>query len=315
MPISGNEAQLNALKTFANALKSSYGSQVAAQQEDQLKGPTGNLLSAFGSEFAFNVIPRFEAPVPGVGRPDIALDVGGALCGYVELKAPQVSVRNLKGHDREQFNKFKTLPNLVYTNGNEWILYRDGERKQTVRLSGDVTDEGAGAVEERDAERLSAMLRDFLDWDPIVPSSPKALAELLAPLCHLLREDVTEALGNPESAISQLAGEWREYLFPEADNRRFADAYAQTLTYALLLARMEGEEDLSVSAGGPDATERPRATLAGSHAARGPAGADGARNRRRASGADDLRRGPGGPDPQGRGPLALLLRRLPRRIR
>ena len=247
MPSSGDRVFVDALKTFASDLKNSYASLVAAQQEDQLKGPTGNLFSAFGSEFGFNVIPRFEAPIPGIGRPDIALDVGGALCGYVELKAPQVSVRNLRGRDREQFNKFKTLPNLVYTNGNEWILYQDGERKQTVRLSGDVTEEGAGAVEERDAERLSAMLRDFLDWDPIVPSSPKALAELLAPLCHLLREDVTEALWNPDSAISQLAGEWREYLFPEADNRRFADAYAQTLTYALLLAQMEGEEDLNVS--------------------------------------------------------------------
>ncbi len=155
---------------------------MAAQQEDQLKGPTGNLLSAFGGHFGLNVIPRFEAPIRGVGRPDIALDVGGALCGYVELKAPQVSVRNLRGRDREQFNKFKTLPNLVYTNGNEWILYQDGEKKQTVRLSGDVVEEGANGVDERDAERLSATLRDFLNWNPIVPASPKALADLLAPL-------------------------------------------------------------------------------------------------------------------------------------
>jgi hypothetical protein len=26
------------------------------------------------------------------------------------------------------------------------------------------------------------MLRDFLNWNPIVPASPKALADLLAPL-------------------------------------------------------------------------------------------------------------------------------------
>jgi len=247
MPNSDQNAPLDSLKSFAATLKSSYGSLVAAQQEDQLKGPVGNLVSAMGTEFGLNVIPRFEAPVRGVGRPDIALDVGGALCGYVELKAPQVSVRTLRGRDREQFNKFKTLPNLVYTNGNEWILYQDGEKKQTVRLSGDVTEDGAGAVEERDAERLSAMLRDFLTWNPIVPSSPKALAELLAPLCHLIREDVTEALANPESAISSLAREWREYLFPEADDAQFADAYAQTLTYALLLARMEGAGDLDIA--------------------------------------------------------------------
>ena len=119
MPPSGNDKFLDALKDCANDLKASYGSLVAAQQEDQLKGPTGKLLSAFGNEFGLKVVPRFEAPVKGIGRPDIALDVGGALCGYVELKAPEVNVRNLRGRDREQFNKFKTLPNLVYTNGND----------------------------------------------------------------------------------------------------------------------------------------------------------------------------------------------------
>jgi predicted helicase len=250
MANSGQNTLLESLKSFADALKRSYGSLVAAQQEDQLKGPTGGLLEAFGSEFGLDVLPRFEAPVPSIGRPDIALDVGGALCGYVELKAPTESVRasDFRGRNRKQFNKFKTLPNLIYTNGNEWILYQNGERKQAVRLSGDAVEEGASALEDRDAERLSAMLRDFLNWNPIVPTSPKALAELLAPLCHLLRDDVTEALDTPESAISQLADEWRAYLFPEADNRRFADAYAQTLTYALLLARMEGEVDLSISA-------------------------------------------------------------------
>ena len=248
MPSSDSEQLLNALRDFAAALKSSYGSLVAAQQEDQLKGPSGTLLSAFGAEFGLSVIPRFEAPVKGVGRPDIALDVHGLLCGYVELKAPEVNIRNLKGRDKEQLGKFSSIPNLIYTNGSDWILYRDGEKASTVRISGNAVEEGADAVEEKDAKKLSAMLRDFLTWHPIAPKSPKALAQTLAPLCHLLREDVTQALEVPDSAISYLAREWRQYLFPEADDAEFADAYAQTLTYALLLARMEGEEDLSVTA-------------------------------------------------------------------
>src|SRR5215208_5655621 len=138
MANSGQNTLLESLKSFADALKRSYGSLVAAQQEDQLKGPTGDVLGAFGSEFGLDVLPRFEAPVPGIGRPDIALDVGGALRGYIELKAPAESVRasDFRGRNRDQFNKFKTLPNLIYTNGNEWVLYQNGERKQSVRLSG-----------------------------------------------------------------------------------------------------------------------------------------------------------------------------------
>ena len=34
--------------------------------------------------------------------------------------------------------------------------------------------------------------------------------------------------------------EWRARLFPDADEERFADAYAQTVAYALLLARSRG---------------------------------------------------------------------------
>src|SRR6266545_661786 len=66
----------------------------------------------------------------------------------------------------------------------------------------------------------------------------------LAPLCRLLRQDVLDAIARPDSALSILAEEWRSYLFADADDSQFADAYAQTLTYAMLLARLEGASSL-----------------------------------------------------------------------
>jgi hypothetical protein len=59
---------------------------------------------------------------------------------------------------------------------------------------------------------------------------------------------VLAVLSDPGSALSRLAGEWRGFFFPDADDAQFADAYAQTVTYALLLARVEGEEDLHARA-------------------------------------------------------------------
>lgn len=236
------------LKNFAARLESSYSSGIPAAAEEQLKGPVGELLSGVGKGAGRRVLPRFESSVKGVGRPDAALDVDGLLCGYLELKAPDTPLTNLKGRDREQLERFRGLPNVLYTNGSEWVLYQLGERKRVLRFSGDVIQDGAKAVTNRDAEDLDSLVREFLGWTPIVPSTAKELAEALAPLCHLVRKDVTEALGRADSAISSLAHEWREYLFPEADDERFADAYAQTLTYALLLARMEGEASLSTDA-------------------------------------------------------------------
>lgn len=53
--------------------------------------------------------------------------------------------------------------------------------------------------------------------------------------------------GDENSNLSALAREWRDYIFPDADDAQFADAYAQTLTYALLLARFSGGESLDTN--------------------------------------------------------------------
>lgn len=234
-----------ALQTFATSLRANFSTAVAANPEDQLKAPVQSLLQSLDAR----VQTRTEAQVEGLGaRPDIGLAVRGLLCGFVELKAPGKGARTsrFRGADKRQWEKFKALPNLLYTDGNEWALYRSGELSSEVfRFAGDVTEDGDGAFDAEESARLHALLLDFLNWQPVAPNSPRALAQTLAPLCRLLREDVLAATGNPDSNLAQLAGEWRVYLFPDADDAQFADAYAQTLTYALLLARLNGEARLS----------------------------------------------------------------------
>jgi hypothetical protein len=166
----------------------------------------------------------------------------------LELKAPGLGARPktfVGKHDKEQFKKLGDHPNLIYTDGNEWALYRKGALVgAVVTAPGDVRTHGATTYSAKEALGLEQLLRDFLQWEPIVPKSPKQLAELLAPLTRLLREEVRTALATSSSALSTLAGEWRDVFFPDADDASFSDAYAQTVTYALLLARVEGELEL-----------------------------------------------------------------------
>jgi N-6 DNA Methylase len=229
------------LEEFARSVGEAYSSTLPGDPEDQLKPPVGAFLRAVGASLGYDgVLTSLEARVEGIGRPDLAVASGRLLVGHVELKQPGKGVipSRFTGHDKRQWGKFKLLPNLIYTDGESWALYREGEREgPVVRLSGDPASDGKGAVGAEDAGKLERLFRGFLSWRPIVPASPRALAEVLAPLCHLLREDVMEALSDPESNLSSLAGTWREYLFPDADVHQFADAYAQTITYALLLAR------------------------------------------------------------------------------
>lgn len=237
------------VRTFAEEVRNAYRAGDVAQPEDQLKRPVANLIEHIGRHFGHAVRANTEVRAYDVqGRPDLGVWVDDLLCGHIELKAPEVSVnpRHFRDHNRKQWEKFKSLPNLIYTNGNEWRLFRGGEQVGVhFRFTGDLTVAGGDAVTEHEALALEHMLRDFVTWNPQVPASPRELAAFIAPICRLIRGEAEAALQDPESALSLLANEWRGYLFPDADDKRFADAYAQTLTYALLLASLsvEGEFD------------------------------------------------------------------------
>ncbi|HMO64648.1 MAG TPA: N-6 DNA methylase, partial [Verrucomicrobiota bacterium] len=62
-------------------------------------------------------------------------------------------------------------------------------------------------------------------------------ARVSARLCRLLRDEVTEQLKLGSDALTSLAADWRKLLFPEATDERFADGYAQAVTFGLLMAR------------------------------------------------------------------------------
>ena len=246
----------NPLQDFAAAVTAKMTQLAIGEPEDQLRGPFENLMAGVAAVLGWNVVCTGETPLPGrLGRPDYAVHLNHLLAGYVELKAPGVGARatRFRGHNRRQFRRFSAVPNILYTDGNEWALYRDGELVGKVaRLSGDVAADGRKAVALRDARALERLLRDFLSWQPIIPMGRngkvdlKGFAATLAPLCRMLRDDVADALKDRQSPLVQLAKDWRQLLFPDAPDEQFADAYAQTVAFALLLGRSEGADPLTL---------------------------------------------------------------------
>lgn len=211
------------------------------QPEDQLKPPIKAVVESLGTH-----IEVFTEVRTAYGRPDAVVRVHGAICGYIELKAPSkgADATRLRGEDKAQWKNFQALPNLIYTDGFDWTLYRSGKKVATIRGVCDA----AGAQNDDAVRKLEPLLSDFLQWEPIVPDTPKALAEMLAPLCRKLRDDVAEVLENENSVLRRLSAEIRQALFPNASHRDFADTYAQTLTYAFLLARLLGLSPLTADA-------------------------------------------------------------------
>lgn len=245
-----------ALQSFAQAVTAKMSQLTPGEPEDQLRGPLENFMAVAARAVGWNVVCTGETKLPGrLGKPDYAVHLNKLLAGYVELKAPGVGA-NPKGfsrHNRQQWKRFESIPNLLYCDGNEWALYRSGELvDKLVRLSGDIATDGKKAVGPGDPHAVERLLREFFSWEPIIPMDRegkidlKRFAGLLAPLCRMVRDDVTDALRDPDSPLVQLARDWRQLLFPHAPDEQFADAYAQTVTFALLLGRSERADPLSL---------------------------------------------------------------------
>lgn len=238
-------------KTFAGAI-SEYGAQaktkltsaaITGAPEDQLRNP---LETLFHDLAEISGLPPNAIHLVGETtlkhlktRPDFAVSRNNALIGFIELKAPGKGADPRKfekgKHDAEQWEKLKSLPNLLYCDGDSFSLWRDGKLEgQIIQLDGDIESSGAKL---KAPETLLALISSFLAWDPTPPKSAKGLAEVSARLCRLLRDEVVEQmeLGNP--GLTGLATDWRNLLFPTADDAQFADGYAQAVTFGLLVAR------------------------------------------------------------------------------
>lgn len=232
----------DAIATFGSTAKAKLKSAVVkGAPEDQLRAPLERLiadLAALANIPAASITVIGETSISDLKtRPDYAVTRAGALVGFIEVKAPGKGAdpRKFKGHDKEQWDKIKALPNLIYTDGNAFSLWRSGELDGTIlTLIGDVETSGASL----DAPSgLQALFEDFFQWQPIAPRTVRQLAEMSARLCRLLRDEVTEQIAHKNPALLGLAKDWRQLLFPEATDAQFADGYAQSVTFGLLVAR------------------------------------------------------------------------------
>ncbi|MEI9928520.1 MAG: type ISP restriction/modification enzyme [Sphingomonas sp.] len=212
------------------------------QPEDQLRNPIEQLFAALSAECGHPggaLVLIGETSLADLHtRPDFAARLHQALIGFIEVKAPGrgADPRKFKDpHDKEQWSKLKALPNLLYTDGNALSLWRNGHPVgEIARLDGDVETSGAslGAPPS-----LLPLIADFLSWQPIAPKGAKELAAVAARLCRYLRDEVIEQLGIKNAKLAELKEDWKALLFPDADDAKFADGYAQAVTFGLLMAK------------------------------------------------------------------------------
>lgn len=240
------------MRGFINEVTNSLGRGGA--EEDQLRTPVKNLIQALGAAMGLPVVAFGEVRLPWLhARPDYGVDLSGLgqgphnRVGYIEIKRPGHPIPPIRmsgKRDRDQWEKFQKLTNILYTNGTQWSLFQNGVQVgQTVHTPDFVRQ--ISRAPRIDAA-FSRLIENFLVWEPNPAPGLDHLITLTAHLCGQLRAEVSDILAEEkyrgrDKQFTRLSEEWRDLLFPNLEpDREFADVYAQAVTFSLILAREAG---------------------------------------------------------------------------
>ena len=218
------------------------------------------------------VVPEYTTP--GVGRPDIALKrAGQPPRAFFELKAPTKPsdpTRWRDRHDRQQFERFKSLPIWAISNFSSLRVFERDQPKPPldivpeVALDPSTSDANAERMIRRgDPAALLTAVTPLALANPPPANDAEELASNLAHAARLVRDIVTDRLtelgegsitGAPLQAVRD---EFREVLYahPQAAGYStlrfeplFSAAFAQTLAFGLLLVREATDQEVDSNA-------------------------------------------------------------------
>lgn len=192
------------------------------------------LLEAIG---ASDVRATNEPKQIECGAPDYIVTRGVVPLGYVEAK--DVGIDLGRAEKSEQLGRYReSLGNLILTDYLQFRWYLDGELKLTAELPRPGND-GRIRWNADAASPVAQLLRQFIEADLPLKSTPRELATRMAGLGRLIRgliEQTFKAEGERGDLHDQLDA-FRKVLIESLTPAQFADMYAQTLCYGLFAAR------------------------------------------------------------------------------
>ena len=222
----------SAIKTYLQAIESALkaGNSTEHTHRPALK----SLLEAIAGK---DVQAINEPKQIACGAPDFIVVRGTVPLGYVEAKDVGLNLEKIEG--TPQLLRYReSLSNLILTDYLEFRWYLDGELRLHAELPRPGKD-GRIRWNEDAASQVAQVLKQYLQADIPLKSTPKELATRMAGLAKLIRELIEltfKAEGHEGELHAQLAA-FRQVLIESLSTEQFADMYAQTLCYGLFAAR------------------------------------------------------------------------------
>jgi len=232
-------ANIDAYRRYADDLKTQRKAS-KNPTEHQDRDALINLLKSFPGIIVSNEAEKSEGEY---GKPDIKItrNNGAVIVGYIETKPFNTDLNSIINgtssdkHSVEQLNNYKKVyENLILTNYNEFILFRDGKevRRETIFKNLETLE-----TDDNKINVIDGMLNTFLLFNEAI-SNPKRLAIILAKRASLIKEYISNPEELKQIEENDLYSAIKENLLPDLEAKDFADMYSQIIVYGAFLTRL-----------------------------------------------------------------------------
>jgi predicted helicase len=211
-----------------------------------------NLLNEIKPNKDINIIQEPKKDEHIIGRPDFKIERNGLVMGYIETKPLGMNLDEIiDGNTSRESKQLKSYvgvsPNLILTNYNEFILFKNGKPVDRGVLFFPSTDRRLNRSNIFVIERL---FNSFFEFSPEMIVSSKKLSSILAERTKKFRDYLKDLLENEEKneykdRLGGLKKVLEDTLIENLSQDDFIDAYAQTITYGLFLAEINSKEKIS----------------------------------------------------------------------
>ncbi|WRF33960.1 N-6 DNA methylase [Helicobacter pylori] len=203
--------------------------------------PLHNLLDSLKDNFnkEFKIEHESKKDKQG-GQPDFRISYQGLNIGYIENKRVGTNLNQLLKSD--QILKYLELnPNLMLTDYLNFVwVGKDENNKPSIKREISIAnpDELSKPLKpnpqtERD---LIELFRGFFNHEAAPITNAKDFANALSAPTRYLKDALIQY--QKDDQVSSIFNNFKEYLYEELSFEDFSDAFAQTLTYSLFLAKL-----------------------------------------------------------------------------
>ncbi|MGL2597047.1 N-6 DNA methylase [Helicobacter pylori] len=196
-----------------------------------------SLKDNFNKEFKIEHEPKKDKQG---GQPDFRISYQGLNIGYIENKRVGTNLSRLLKSD--QILKYLELnPNLMLTDYLKFVwVGKDEENKPLTKREISIAslDELSKPLKPKpQTERdLIELFRGFFNYEAAPITNAKDFANALSAPTRYLKDALIAY--QKDDQVSSIFKNFKEYLYEELSFEDFSDAFAQTLTYSLFIAKL-----------------------------------------------------------------------------